>query len=329
MAPGRSHGKNWFEVAKGTDPLETKMKSRLGETINDLAVLYIENHAKPKKRSWDEDQRRIDKHITPAFGKRKVESIGRADVSNLHSKIGKNHPYEANRVRSLLSVMFEYGIRSGFLPETFNNPCKYVEKFSESKRERWLSSDDELVRFLHSVDEEPDIYIRGVVWTLLLTGARKNEILQAKWDDVDFEKALLHLKETKSKKPEFKALSDEAINILNSLPRVVGNPYIFPSPRLEGDHLKDIRNPWSRILERAGIKDCRIHDLRRTFLSLMVNLGIPILVASKAAGHHSVTVTEQVYARLKNEPIRDAVGKVSGKIVDIVALKRKGDEKVS
>ena len=319
------------EVSKGTDPLETKKKSRLGETMTDLAVLYMENHAKVKKRTWKIDQGRLNKYVLPAFGKRKAVNINRADISNLHLMIGKDHFFEANRVRALLSVMFEFGIKSGFLPETFTNPCRYIEKFPESKRERWLSTDDELVRFLHAVDEEDDIYVRSAIWVLLLTGCRKNEILRAKWSNVNFDTKQLFLDrgETKSGKSEYKELSDEAISILRSIPRVVGNPYVFPSPRREGQPMKDIRNPWKRILERAGIENCRTHDLRRTFLSLMVNLDVPIFVASKAAGHSSVRITEEVYTKLKNEPIRDAVGKVSGKIVDIVALKRKGDEKVS
>ena len=101
-------------------------RKRQGESIKDLCAAYLEGYAKVHKKSWQEDQRRIDNRILPAGGSLKARAITRCDVAALHSKIGgkEGHPYEANRVRELIAKMFELAHLWGFVPEGHHNPAK-------------------------------------------------------------------------------------------------------------------------------------------------------------------------------------------------------------
>ena len=98
--------KHLVTVEDGGDPLDEKQKIARGETFADLARDYLERHAKPRKRSWKADQRRLDSHIPPAWQNRRVAAIRRSDVASLHAKLGATRPYEANRVLALLHIMF-------------------------------------------------------------------------------------------------------------------------------------------------------------------------------------------------------------------------------
>ena len=128
--------KHLVAIDGGADPLEARQKDAQGETIKDLCSAYIERHAKPHKRSWRDDQRRIDTHLLPAWGNRKAKSITGTDAAALHSKIGKIAPYEANRTLALISKMFELARRWGFVAKDHANPARDIDRFKEHKRDR-------------------------------------------------------------------------------------------------------------------------------------------------------------------------------------------------
>lgn len=142
----------------GTDPVAQRRKDRQGETVRDLCAAYLERHA-ALKRSAHEDRRRIAQRILPAWGNRKADSLTRADVAALHSKIGGGAPYEANRILALISKMFELARRWGFVPETAANPAHGIDKFKEHKRDRWVTH-EELPRVTAAIATEPNLYVR-------------------------------------------------------------------------------------------------------------------------------------------------------------------------
>lgn len=123
------------QVNKGTDPLEEKRRESQGETVKILCAQYLERYAKLKKKTWKEDERRIDRHLIPAWGLKKAKSIKQSDVSSLHFKIGKEAPYEANRVLALVSKIFEVGKKWGFVPDNFKNPARNIDKYNETSRD--------------------------------------------------------------------------------------------------------------------------------------------------------------------------------------------------
>jgi len=185
------------QVLDGKDPLEDRKQVSQGATIKKLCHEYIERYGKTNKKTWEEDQRRINRHIIPSWGNIKVQSIKRSDVASLHHTIGKTAPYEANRILALLSKMFELAQRWGFLAENSINPARKIDKFKERKRDRWLSH-EELPRVAQAIDKEENVYIRAAFWLYLLTGMRRSELLQVKWSEIDFERKEIRIPESKA-----------------------------------------------------------------------------------------------------------------------------------
>lgn len=151
----------------------------------------------------------------------------------------------------------------------------------------------------------PRIYVQAALWLYVLTGVRRSELLSARWDQVDFERATLRLPVTKAGRPHTVPLSTHALNVLRSLPRIEGNPHVLPG-RKPGAHLVDISKAWRGIRKQAGLEDVRLHDLRRTAGSWLVQDGNTLLVVGKAL-NHSDTRSTLVYARMSQEPVRSAL----------------------
>ena len=131
------------------------------------------------KKRWAEDERRIERHFPRSWMSRPLASLDREQVAKLHARIGAKRPYEANRVLSLLHAMIEKALAWGHLPESQGNPAARIDRFREVSRQR-SASEDEIARLAQAIDEEPNIFIRAYVWLLLLTAARKNELLPRK-----------------------------------------------------------------------------------------------------------------------------------------------------
>ncbi len=248
-------------LTAGADPLGEKQRDSQGETMGDLCQTYMERHGNAKK-TGDEDQRRINKHILPRWRALKIKAITRQDVAKLHTKIGASAPYEANRVINLLQTMFDLGRRWGFAPQDQVNPAQDIARFKEIKRDRWLTP-AELPRLVQAIDQEASASARAAIWLYLLTGARKNEILAARWDHIDWERGELKLDDTKNGKPFYLALSAPAVALLRDLPRTPRNPYILPGrgPRTASattkaqtpTHLVNIESPWRRVKHTATL----------------------------------------------------------------------------
>lgn len=236
------------QVRSGEDPLDEIQTIRTAPTVADLAREYLERHAKPHKRSWREDERRIEKYILPAFGRRKLSELRRSEVTRLHVAIGDEKPYEANRVLETLRMMLNLARDWGMLPEDAPNPATRVKLHAMKSRERWVKP-DEIPRLVEAIDEEPSEYIRAAIRLYLLTGLRRNELLGLRWRDIDFNRRELYLPDSKSGQSHTEPLSAPAIEILRSLPRQIGNAYVFPGEK-PGQPLVNISKAWLRIRAR-------------------------------------------------------------------------------
>ena len=297
--------KRLVDVADGVDPLEEKRKAAQGRTVRHLVTKYIEDHAKKRKKSWRLDERWLNLYIPANWYGRKVDSITVDEVAALHARIGEVKPYAANRFLEIVRRMFNLAKRPWrMLDETASNPAVGIDRFPETKRKRWLTP-HELPKLIEAIDQEPNIYIRAVVWLLLLTGLRKMELMSAKWDDVQWEQGQLRLPRTKSGEEQLATLSAPAMAILQSIPRLEDNPYIIPGMKA-GQHLKRINPAWSRITKTAGVQDLQIHDLRRTTGSWMTQAGVDLNTIREALRHSSLSTT-LVYARLGQDAAREAM----------------------
>lgn len=302
------------QVVDNEDPMQGRDLRRNAGTFSQLADDYLERYAKQAKKTWRQDEARLNKHLIPKFGTLPSLSITHNDIAKFHSKIGKTRPYEANRLIELVSVMFKKGMQWGLLPEDFKNPANNIEAFKEHKRERWVTP-EELPRIAESIDLEQNPYVRDAIWLYLLTGLRKNELLSAKWDYVDWNREELNLPDTKSGRPLHLPLSSEAIALLKKTPRLEGNPYILAGAR-EGQHLVNINKPWGRIRKRASVDDVRLHDLRRTVGSWLAQSGNSLHLIGKVL-NHSNSATTEVYARFAQDHVREALEAHGKKIMGI------------
>lgn len=294
------------EILKGIDPLEKREQAARGETVKDLCEMFIERHSKVHKKTWKDDEYRIEKHIKPAWGSLKASSITSADVSALHTKIGRDSGhYEANRVVELISKIWERAEHwGGFVLKGSPNPARGIEKFKERKRDRWVTP-EELPALATAINQEENIYIKAALWLYLLTGTRKSELLKAKWVDVDLVRQELRLPETKAGRIHYVPLSEPAVRILRALPRQKDNPFVFCG-RKEGGRIVEIRKAWVRVRKAAKLPDVRLHDLRRTVGSWLVGSGASLPLVGKILNHSNPSTTQR-YAWMAEDHARRAL----------------------
>ena len=200
--------------------------------------------------------------------------------------------------------MFELSRQWGFVDEGHINPCRDIKLFKEKKRDRWVRP-DELPELAKAIDKEKNIYVRAVFWAYLLTGARKQELLQAKRTDIDTTRKELKLEDPKAGKAQYIQLNEPAFALLTELPAIDGNPYIFPG-RKAGRPLVNIDRTWRRVRKEAKLEDVWLHDLRRTVGSWLANTGKSLHLIGQVL-RHSKPETTQIYARLAEDSTREAL----------------------
>ena len=216
-------------------------------------------------------------------------------------------PATCNRILAVFKTICSLAVMRGLLP-TGQSPCAGVSPFKiHAQRERYLSRDaaKRLMRALEKSGHPEAFSLR----LLLLTGARKSEILKAQWENVRLDLRLLVVPLSKSGKPRHIPLSDEAIAVIRSIPRQQGLPWLFPG-HAPGKPLSDLYLFWNRLRRELGLADVRIHDLRHTFASFLVNAGHSLYEVQKLLGHGDPRTTMR-YAHLGQASLVAAAQTVS------------------
>ena len=291
------------DLIDGKDPLAQREAASKVKTMGELCRVYLERHA-INLRTASEEKRRIDQHILPLWENRRVDALKRSEIAEAHHKVGQDRPYEANRRLALLRRILNKARLWGFVDEGWPNPAVGIPMHPEESRDRWVTP-DELPRLAKAIDEEPNVYVRSALWLFLLTGMRKSELLQAKWEDIDWDREELRLGKTKSGRTHYVPLSPPAVAVLRTVPRQEFNRYILCGAR-KGQHLVNISIPWYRVRERAGVPDVRLHDLRRTVGSWLAQAGNDLHLIGKVLNHSNLATT-QVYARFSQDVVHKAL----------------------
>lgn len=287
-------------LAKGEDPSRPKAAKML---FRELFAKYMEGHARPHKRTWQEDQRKHD-ILFASWDTKTVMEIDRDSVNRLHKRIGSERgEYMANRTLALLKVVFGYGRDT--LQLNIVNPCIGVKPFDERSRARFMNA-EELARFFIALNsEQTPADWRDFFSLALWTGARKSNVQAMRWNDIDLAAAVWTIpgEEFKNKDLFRVALAEPALEILNRRNHA-GNDssYVFPSRGAKG-HIVEPQKAWIELLKRAGLRDLRIHDLRRTLGSWQAATGASLQVIGKTLGHKNQKTTE-IYARLNLDPVK-------------------------
>jgi len=313
------------KVLDGQDPLYARREAREAPTMADLEQDYLERHALKHKRqgSIREDKSMLKIYIRPALGSKRVDTVRRRDIERLHQNL-KATPYRANRVLALLSKMFSLAVQWDWRPD---NPCRGIQKFQEEKRDRWLKT-DELRRLSEALDRSTNKPAADAVRLLILTGARKGEVLKAEWSQIDFERGVWTKPSahTKQRRTEHVPLSAAALALLSAMrERDPTGQYLFPGSK-EGEPLQDLRHFWPQIRRDAGLEGVRIHDLRHTFASHLVSSGTSLEMVGRLLGHTQAGTTMR-YAHLADDPLREAANRfgsiaTGNKSAEVVPLHR-------
>ena len=272
---------------------------------------YVPSHCKPS--SAEVYRRALDNHILPALGTMPVGAVGRGQVTELHYAM-RGEPHAANAVlkivAKLLSLAVEWGLR-----EAGPNPCRAVRKYKTRPRERFLT-EEEYRRLGRAVDEleakgKVSRHAAAAVRLLVLTGCRRNEVLELRWDDVDRTAGELRLRDGKTG-GRMVPLTPAVQGVLDGLPRVPDNPWAIAGQK-PGARLTNVNDPWLIVRARAGLDGVRIHDLRHSWASRALALGESLSMIGKILGHNRIETTAR-YAHLARDSERVSAAKVGGSI---------------
>jgi integrase len=310
----------------GGDPLADIQIDRDAPTIAALCRRYEEEHLPRKRpRSAEEDRILIRTRILPALGSLKVNAVTFSDIDGLHRKITKEgKPYRANRTVALLSKMFSLASTKWHMRP--DNPCRGVERNPEQPRERYLSS-DELSRLSRALAECPKRDAADAIRLLLLTGARRNEVLSAAWTQFDLSNGTWTkpASNTKQRKLHHVPLSPPALELLVKLRERSTSEYLFPGKH---GHRYGLREEWELIRKAAELDNVRLHDLRHTYASILASGGASLPMIGKLLGHSNVGTTSR-YAHLAIDPLRELTSRVGAVVTsvprgDVMPLKGRG-----
>jgi integrase len=326
------------QIARGIDPVEAKKAEKnRGRTMNELLDAYVvaldagqvlTKSGRPKSRTTIvADKSRIAAQIRPLLGKRFVTEITPTDVEHfLHDvaagktarsaktdkprgrSIVRGGKGAATRTVGLLGGIFSWSARQGYCA---SNPVIGVQRFPDGRSERFLSMKEmkAIGRALAQMQRDgADPYALDALRLLLLTGARKGEILSLKWAYVDLSHNCLRLPTSKT---GFKIvpLGPGAVALIKRVKKVKENPYVFPGHK-EGHHFVGLRKVFLNVLTEAEIASTRIHDLRHSFASVSVSSGEMSLPMLGAVLGHADPKTTARYAHLAPDPLKAALGGV-------------------
>ena len=307
------------DAARGIDPMAQRRAARAEMLVGELFAYWM-GHATEHKKTAKEDQRLIDKFLSGWRG-RQITAVKKTDVQAVHTRVKKKSgPYQANRVLALVRAMFQKAIDDLGLPGP--NPAKGIKKYRERSRDRYLQP-DELPAFFQALVDEPNEALRDFFLLALLVGARRGNLQAMRWDELNLGAAMWRIGETKSGETVVAHLPPAAVELLRARHEARdGGPWVFPS-RSKTGHLVEPKAAWKRILERGGLSDLRIHDLRRSLGSWAAASGASLLVIGKALGHKSTAAT-QVYARLGLADVKETVNTAAEAMIRAAGAKLEG-----
>jgi integrase len=301
-------------VVTGDSPMDERRALRtvptLAEFIRDTYMPHIRVH----RRNIQSTVSLIRLHVLPRFGAFRLDEITPRMIGEAHEEM-KLRGYAmamCNRLPVLMGIMFNLARRMK-VQGASSNPARSVKLFQVNNvKERFLTA-EEVQRLRGVLEECPYAQMRVIVPLLLMLGCRKRELLDAQWTHVDLERRVWHIPMSKSGRARNIPLSSSAIEVFRSLERWEGCPYVVPNPatlRPWGN----LHHQWDAIRKRAGLAGVRIHDLRHSFASNLVNSGRSIYEVGRLLGHTQVKTTQR-YAHLSDTVLMSAMEEAANAVM--------------
>jgi integrase len=285
------------KVRQGADPQAEKREKRSEITFAELAERYLE-YAQSHKRSWKDDVQRMNQHVVPVIGHKKLSEIGLRQLQKIHSSLkASRSPATANRVAALVKHTFNMAMKWGYLDKS---PAQHLTMFPEPPPRDIVLSPDDCNKLITACDDDENIFAAALFKLAMFTGRRVGELLNAKWEHVDLDKSIMTLPQTKAGERQFIYLNDLAAEVLRTLPHLEGNSYVIVGS-VTGKPLNYYRRAWDRILKRAGLAPFPPHGLRHNYASTLVAAGVPLETVGHLLGHkNSITTRKYAHHRPDN-----------------------------
>lgn len=287
----------------GSDPLELRKQKRAELTLGELFESYYELYAKDRCATATELKKQFGRRFAD-WSPRRLSTIKKLDVqARINSLAAGGHFHRANRAHDDLRALFSWAIKQGLFDKA--NPCVGIARFKTKSRQRFITP-SEFEAFMSALRKETNTKLRDFFYLSLYTGARQSNVLAMRWDEIDLDLCIWNIPKTKNGEAHTVPLTTLAREVLESRHAERDkSPWVFPGSGERG-HLVEPKIAWRRVLRNAGIRDLRMHDLRRTLGSYMAMSNQSLQIIGKALGHRSATST-LVYARLANDPVRNAM----------------------
>lgn len=292
-------------IALGDDPGQERAALRSVPTFGAFVSGNYLPFVKGYKRAWATDESLLRNHLLPVLGGKHLDEISKQDIVAIHHgrRAAGAAPGSANRLLILTRYIFNLALKWEVAGVT-KNPTSGVPQFEENnQRGRYLSMEEVRVLF-ESVVASDNKMLRFIVPMLILTGARKREVLDARWEDFDLARRTWRIPTCKTGKARHVPLSDGMLSLLQSIPRFDGCPFVAPNPKTRRPFVS-IYHAWNTARKAAGMPDVRVHDLRHSYASFLINAGRSLYEVQKLLGHTEIKTTQR-YAHLSQETLLDA-----------------------
>jgi integrase len=277
--------------------------------FSDFVNEYFLPFSKLNKKSYERDLR-LSKIFCELFAGKTLKEIKASDIEKfkLHHSTTKSRynkilaPATVNRELAILSKIFSLAVEYEVLSY---NPCQKVKPLrADNQRIRYLSEDEEK-RLLE--DLKNNELLKNIIIFAVNTGMRRGEIFNLTWFDLDFNRNVLNVRQTKTGKDRVIPMNDKIRLILENMPKT--NEFVFTSPRTNGK-LVDVKKGFRKALEEAKIFDFHFHDLRHTFATRLADMGVPLSVIAELLGHSNIRMTKR-YSHATDKAKLEAVQKLA------------------
>ena len=333
-----------LQAELGQDRAAEKAKLRAEMTFDKVCDLYLKEGCETKKASTvATDTGRIERHIKPLLGKKRIGEITRTDVekfmrdvangktavdvkTKLHGRaIVEGGKGTATRTVGLLGGIMTFAVSRQLRAD---NPVRGVKRYADKKGETFLSAAElgKVGAALTALDAEgANPAAIAIIRLLAFTGARKSEIASLRWSEVDIARGYLRLGDSKTG-AKIIPIGAPACEVLAGVAMMNGSEFVFPAA--SGDsHFQGVEKVWRKARVAAGFPDLRLHDLRHSFASVGLARGDALPVIGAILGHADVKTTSR-YAHLADDPVRAAADGIAVEVANALANRPAGRDNV-